>query len=84
MSETLLRDIENRLRDLASRVDVKDAQVAADIDRIRADVERLREEGDNYVILQRYVPLERMFWAVATSMMVGLVGGLVAVLTRAL
>ena len=78
----LLRDIERRLSDLTGRVDLADAAIRADIAAIRVDIERLRETNEGYVPLVRYLPVERLFWASITAIVVGLIGGLVAVLTR--
>ena len=65
------------------------AKVAAQRDRTLlatyisvADIERLREAHDGFVTLARFTPLERLFWAAVTALIVGLIGGLVAVVTR--
>jgi hypothetical protein len=77
-----LRDLERRIDALESKVDMSDQAIRADIDAIRGDVERLREANETFVTLARFTPLERLFWAAITALIVGLIGGLVAVVTR--
>jgi hypothetical protein len=77
-----LRDLERRVDALAARVDLNDQAVRSHIDGIRDDIEQLREAHAGFVTLARFTPLERLFWAAVTALIVGLIGGLVAVVTR--
>ena len=77
-----LNDLERRIDALAAKVDMSDQAIRSDIDAIRGDVERLREAHEGFVTLARFTPLERLFWAAITALIVGLIGGLVAVVTR--
>jgi hypothetical protein len=78
----LLRDIERRLADLSARVDLADANIRADIQGIRVDIKRLQDSNTEFVPMTRYLPIERLFWAALTAIVVGLIGGLIAVVTR--
>ncbi len=77
-----LRDLERRVDALAAKVDLNDQAVKSCIDGMREDIEQLREAHSGFVTIARFTPLERLFWAAITALIVGLIGGLVAVVTR--
>ena len=77
-----LRDLERRVDALSARLDLTDQNVKNELDGMREDIERLREAHEGFVTLARFTPLERLFWAAITALIVGLIGGLVAVVTR--
>ena len=78
-----LRDLERRVDSLSARLDMTDQNVKNELDGMREDIGRLREATEGFVTLARFTPLERLFWAAVTALIVGLIGGLVAVVTRA-
>lgn len=81
-----LHDLERRVDSLAAKVDLNDATIRADIVAMRADITALRAEAvtdaASFVTLARFIPLERLFWAQITAVIVGLVGAVVAITTR--
>jgi hypothetical protein len=77
-----LNDLERRVDALSARIDLSDQAVKSCIDGIREDIKELRESHSTFVTIARFTPLERLFWASITALVVGLVGGLVAVVTR--
>lgn len=77
-----LRDLERRVDALSAHLDMTDQNVKSELDGMRKDIERLREAHEGFVTLARFTPLERLFWAAVTALIVGLIGGLVAIVTR--
>lgn len=78
MSDPLV-DLERRVDSLASRIDLTDQRNVNDITALKADAERIRLET---VPMSRFQPLERLFWAETTAVIVALIGGAVAIVTR--
>lgn len=77
-----LADLERRVNRLEMKAALVDIQAKADFDAIRKDIELLREDDKEFVTLDRYLVMERLFWAAVTALIVGLIGGALAILTR--
>jgi hypothetical protein len=77
-----LHDLERRVDALAARLDLSDARVKADVDAIKDDIAQIREWGKGFVTIARFTPLERLFWTSIAALVVGLIGAVVAIVTR--
>lgn len=60
--------IDQQITDLESEVERRHSEIIADI-------------KVNYVPVSRFGPLEKVFWAVVVAVLIGLVGGAIAILT---
>lgn len=77
-----LRDLELRVDRLERSIILTDNQTKNDFEAIRKDIEALKEDDKEFVTLDRYLIMERLFWAAVTALIVGLIGGAIAILTR--
>lgn len=78
-----LRDLELRVDRIEREILVSTNQLKNDFHAIRNDIELLKEDDKEFVTLDRYLVMERLFWAAVTALIVGLIGGAIAILTRA-
>ena len=77
-----LEDLELRVDRIERSIILTDNQTKNDFAAIRKDIEALKEDDKEFVTLDRYLVMERLFWAAVTALIVGLIGGAVAILTR--
>lgn len=77
-----LRDLELRVDRIERTIIVSDNQLKNDFQAIRKDIDALKEDDKDFVTLDRYLIMERLFWAAVTALIVGLIGGAIAILTR--
>lgn len=77
-----LLDLEQRVNKLEYTVGVGNVQAAAEFEAIKKDIALLKEDDKEFVTLDRYLVMERLFWAAVTALIVGLIGGALAILTR--
>lgn len=78
-----LDDLELRVDRIERTIIVSDNQTKNDFQAIRKDILALKEDDKEFVTLDRYLIMERLFWAAVTALIVGLIGGAIAILTRA-
>lgn len=81
MTDPLL-DLERRVGRLETKLAVGDVQATAEFEAIKKDIALLKEDDKEFVTLDRYLVMERLFWAAVTALIVGLIGGALAILTR--
>lgn len=77
-----LEDLELRVDRLERAIILSDNQTKNDFEAIRKDIAALKEDDKEFVTLDRYLIMERLFWAAVTALIVGLIGGAIAILTR--
>lgn len=77
-----LTDLEAKMATLELKVTIAGIQAQAEFDAIKKDIKELREDDKEFVTLDRYLVMERLFWAAVTALIVGLIGGALAILTR--
>lgn len=80
MTDPLL-DLERRVGRLETKLAVGDVQATAEFEAIKKDIALLKEDDKEFVTLDRYLVMERLFWAAVTALIVGLIGGALAILT---
>ena len=78
-----LSDLELRVDRIERSIILTDNQTKNDFEAIRKDIAELKEDDKEFVTLDRYLIMERLFWAAVTALIVGLIGGAIAILTRA-
>lgn len=76
-----LLDLERRIAKLEYTVGLGNVQATAEFEAIKKDIALLKEDDKEFVTLDRYLVMERLFWAAVTALIVGLIGGALAILT---
>lgn len=61
---------------------ILEIRLKGEFEAIRKDISELKEDDKEFVTLDRYLVMERLFWAAVTALIVGLIGGALAILTR--